>query len=201
MTPPIYAEQGGVRARQVAIDVAVLLWVALWVTLGMHLHDLVTMLAVPGEGLTQVGGSLARGAAGIAGALDDVPLIGEGVAAPFSSLRDAADGLVRAGETTREVAHRLALWLSVIAAGAPIALVLGPWLAWRVLWARRASAARQLRDDPASIRLLALRAAATRPVRELQAVSDDPVRDLEERPEALAALELRRLGLRPPPDR
>jgi hypothetical protein len=42
-----------------------------------------------------------------------------------------------------------------------------------------------------------------RPLHELQAISVDPLRDVEERPQALADLELRKLGLReqPPPAR
>lgn len=198
MSPLLYAETSSARTRQLAIDLAVVLWVAAWVAFGIHLHDLVTLLAVPGEGLAEVGGALDRGADRIAEALADVPLVGGGVAAPFASLGDAGEGLARVGANTREAAHRLALWLSVVTAGAPVALVVVPWAAWRILWSRRASTATRLRDDPAAIRLLALRAAATRPIWQLHQVSDDPVRDLEEQPAVLAALELRRLGLRGP---
>lgn len=192
----IYAETPPVRTRQIVSDIAVAMWIVFWVVVGVQVHDLVTVLAVPGEQLSEAGASLASGARRIRDAVEGTPLIGGGLAAPFAALGDAGRDLGAVGEATRRAAHRLAWWLSLVTAGAPIALVLVPKLLGRMAWMRRASAAGDLRDDPGAMRLLALRAVATRPLHELRAVSADPVRDLEERPELLAALELRDLGLR-----
>lgn len=194
-----YAEISPARHRQVVWDLVVVAWVVLWVVLGMHLHDLVTVLAAPGETLSDAGMSIASGADRVAGALDDTPLIGGGIAAPFSALGDAGEDLAGVGEKTRQAAHRLALWLSIVVAGAAVAAVAGPYVAWRLRWSRRATAVARLRSDPGMVRLLALRALLSRPLQELQDISADPLRDLEERPEALAALELRGLGLREEP--
>ncbi len=195
----LYAETSQLRTRQVVWDLVVVAWAVLWLLLGMHLHDLVTVLAIPGEGLSDVGTSIASGADRIAAALDDTPLIGGGIAEPFAVLGDAGQDLVGVGEQTRQSALRLALWLSVSVAGVAIAVVAAPYLRWRVQWSRRATATARLRDEPGTARLLALRAVVSRPLTELVRVSSDPLRDVQERPLALAALELRELGLRSDP--
>lgn len=195
----IYAETLQVRSRQVIWDLVIVAWAVLWLLLGMHLHDLVTVLALPGEGLSDVGTSLASGADRIAAALDDTPLIGGGIAQPFSQLGDAGEDLAGVGEQARDAALRLALWLSVSVAGVAVAVVAAPYLFFRVRWARRATMTARLRDEPATARLLALRAVVSRPLREIVRVSSDPLRDVQERPLALAALELRELGLHSDP--
>ncbi len=195
----LYAETSGKRQRQVVGDLVIVAWVVLWLVVGMYLHDLVTVLAVPGEALSDAGTSMASGADRVADALDGAPLIGGGIAAPFTALGDAGDDLAGVGAATRAAAHRLALWLSVLVSGVAIVGVAAPYGAWRLRWSRRATAAARLRSDPGTARLLALRAVVSRPLHELQAISDDPFRDVEERPEALAALELGRLGLQAQP--
>lgn len=195
----LYAETSQLRTRQVVWDLVVVAWAVLWLLLGMHLHDLVTVLAIPGEGLSDVGTSIASGADRIAAALDDTPLIGGGIAEPFAVLGDAGQDLAGVGEQTRQSALRLALWLSVSVAGVAIAVVAAPYLRWRVQWSRRATVTARLRDEPGTARLLALRAVVSRPLTELVRVSSDPLRDVQERPLALAALELRELGLRSDP--
>lgn len=193
--PMLYAETPTIRARQVVWDLVVVAWIVLWVVLGMHLHDLVAVLALPGEELAEVGTSLAAGADRVASAIADTPFIG-GMAAPFSALGDAAGDLVGVGEATQRAALRLALWVSLFVAGAAIATVTVPYLLWRRVWVRRATAASRLRELPEAVRLLALRAVVNRPLEDLVRVSQDPLRDVQERPEVLAALELRDLGLR-----
>lgn len=194
-----YAEISRIRHRQVVWDIAVMAWAVLWVILGVHLHGLVTVLAVPGEALSDAGTSMASGADRVAGALADTPLVGGEIAAPFTALGDAGEDLAGVGARSREAAHRLALWLSVVVAVVAIAAVTVPYAAARLRWSRRATAAARLRSDPGAARLLALRAVVSRPLHELLAISADPLRDVEERPEPLAALELRDLGLQEQP--
>jgi hypothetical protein len=195
----LYAETSRIRHRQMVWDLVIVAWVVLWVVLGLHLHDLVTVLAVPGEALSDAGTSIASGADRVAGALEGAPLIGAGIAAPFTALGEAGEDLAGVGDSTRQAAQRLALWLSVVVAGVAVAVVTVPYVAWRWRWSRRATAAARLRADPGTARLLALRAVVSRPLHELQDISADPLRDVEERPQELAALELRKLGLREPP--
>jgi hypothetical protein len=199
----LYAETSRIRHRQVVWDLVIVAWVVLWVVLGLRLHDLVTVLAVPGEALSDAGTSIASGADRVAGALEGAPLIGGGIAAPFTALGEAGEDLAGVGESTRQAAQRLALWLSVVVAGVAVAVVTVPYVGWRWRWSRRATAAARFRAESGTARLLALRAVVNRPLHELQAISVDPLRDVEERPQALADLELRKLGLReqPPPAR
>lgn len=196
----LYAETNGRRARQILGDVAVAAWALAWVVLGTQLHDLVTVLAAPGEGLAAAGASLASGAERIASVLGDTPLIGSGIAAPFAALSGTGQELASVGQATREAAHDLALWLSIVVAGLPILVVAAPYLLRRASWARRATATARLRDQPETVQLLALRAVVTRPLAQILDVSTDPLRDLGEHPHVLAALELRDLGLQPSRD-
>ncbi|HZD02256.1 MAG TPA: hypothetical protein VFA46_19315 [Actinomycetes bacterium] len=79
--------------------------------------------------------------------------------------------------------------------------VVAVWLPGRVRWIREASAASHLRRDAAAtyLGLLAIRAVANRPLRQLRQASLDPIADLRRGDyQALAAVELRALGLRPP---
>ena len=82
----------------------------------------------------------------------------------------------------------------------PLGLVLFGWLPLRLRWMRRAGAARALRNAPAGRDLLALRALAGQPLRRLTRIDPDVAqawrRGDQATVDALAALELRALGLR-----
>jgi hypothetical protein len=99
-----------------------------------------------------------------------------------------------------QVAHDLAWALALLLLVGPVLVVLLGWLPLRVRWIRRATAAVGLRDGNAGRDLLALRALANQPLRRLTRIDPDPVgawRDGDRSTvNALAALELRRLGVR-----
>lgn len=192
----VYAETSAKRTRQIVGDILLVMWIAVCVSVAAQLHDLLLVFAVPGRELADVGSSLSAGADRVGDAIRGTPLIGERVASPFAALEDAGARLTDVGLETRQAAERLALWLSVAAASGPIAVVALPYLLWRMTWSRRAGVVSRLRTEPRMVELLALRAAANRPLDELERVSDDPVRDLRERPHVLAGLELRSIGLR-----
>jgi len=82
----------------------------------------------------------------------------------------------------------------------PLALVLFLWLPLRLRWIRRAGVASGVRDQPAGRDLLALRALASQPLNELAKLGPDIAQSWRngdaEAVDALAALELRRLGLK-----
>jgi hypothetical protein len=128
--------------------------------------------------------------------------IGDDARAPFTAAGGAADSIARAGVEVQQGVSQLALVLGLTIAAVPIMLVVAVWLGTRVRFVSRARAATSILDSAADLDLFALRALATQPVRALARVSDDPAnawrRGDPDVVRALAALELRSLGLRSP---
>jgi hypothetical protein len=82
----------------------------------------------------------------------------------------------------------------------PILFVVLLWFPLRVRWIRRATAASRVRKSPAGRDLLALRALATQPLSKLAKLGPDVAESWrasdDSTVDALAALELKSLGLR-----
>ncbi|MEH1011858.1 hypothetical protein V6U90_01860 [Micromonospora sp. CPCC 206060] len=196
----IYADRFPTAARQLLTDLLVVAWVYLWVRAAMWLHDLVQKLAVPGQKLEGAGTGLADNLAEAGGKVRRVPVVGDDLTGPFDRAATAARAVADAGRDQQELVGQLALALAVAVLVFPLGLVLFGWLPLRLRWIRRASAARALRAAPAGRDLLALRALATRPLTELARIDPDAAqawrRGDPATVDALAALELRRLGLR-----
>ncbi len=198
-----YAQTPGRAAGQVIGDVLLVAWVVLWVRAGFAVRDAVLALAGPGRRLDD-------GASDVAGSLRDageqagrVPLLGDRLQEPFDSAGDAADAIAAAGRRQVEVVEDLAMLLLLVVIAVPVLLAAALWLPGRVRFARRASAARRFVDSDADLDLFALRAMANQPMHRLAKVSDDPVAAWRAGDpavvRALASLELRDAGLRPPP--
>ena len=96
----------------------------------------------------------------------------------------------------------IAGWLTFLI---PVAVVVALWLPRRIRFYRQAKASQQFLDASADLDLFALRAMASQPLYVLAGVSDDPVRAWRDGDrqviDQLAAIELRRNGLRFPKDR
>ncbi|SCL17304.1 hypothetical protein GA0070616_1247 [Micromonospora nigra] len=198
----IYADRFPVAVRQVVTDLLVVAWVYAAVRGAMWLHDLVRRLAVPGEKLESAGGGLADNLGEAGGKVGRVPLVGDELTAPFERAAEAARSLAEAGRDQQELVDQLALALAVAVLVFPLGLVLFGWLPLRVRWMRRAGAAATLAAAPGGRDLLALRALAGQPLGHLTRIAPDVAeawrRGDDDTVDALAALELRRLGLRPP---
>src|SRR6478609_5707624 len=188
MPMKLYADLPGRRATQLATDVLVVAWVALWAHLGRVVHDAVLGLAAPARRLESAGAGFGRSMDDASRTLRGVPVVGDQLHAPF----DLA-----------AAAEHLALVLGWATALVPIILVAGAWFAWRLRFARHATAAQRLVDGDADVDLFALRAMSRQPLPRLARVSNDPVGAWRsgDRPvvRALAAIELKEAGLRPPP--
>lgn len=193
-----YAATGPMRTRQIALDLLVLVWVALWWRIGLGVHSTVSQLAAPGRELEEAGAGLASGLTAAAERADGVPLVGGGLRSPLDLAAGAGDAVARAGVAQQDATSTLALVLALLLAGLPIAWALQRWLPGRLRWARAASAAHTLRDD---VELWALRAALTQPLPALARLGPDPVgrwrRGEPGAAEQLAALERRTYGLLP----
>ncbi len=192
----VYAERTGYRSRQIVGDLLVVAWVVLWVRVGMLLHDLVARLAEPGERVEEAGQRFAAGLEGVASRVQDVPVVGGALEAPFRGVAGAGRTLEAAGQAQQEVVMTLALWLGVLTALFPILAVGVVWLVVRLRWSWEATVAARLRDESADLRVFALRAVSNRSLRMLRRTVRDPGAALARQQYApLAALELHALGL------
>jgi len=191
----LYADTPGRRTWQLVTDLFVVAWLWFWIWLAVKLYHLVGTLAVPGQKLTGAGDGMANGLADAGSKVHRVPVAGDSLAEPFTRAADAARSIADAGRAEQHTVHQLAWVLALLLLSVPLAVVLLGWLPLRVRWVRRASAAALATDD-----LLALRALAHQPLRRLSTVDSDPVgawrQGDPEAVAALAALELRRLGVR-----
>lgn len=196
----IYADRAPAAARQLLTDLLVVAWVYASIRAAMWLHDLVQKLSVPGQKLEGAGNGMADNLADVGGKIGRVPLVGDQLTSPFQNAADAARSLADAGVQQQDLIDDLALALSLGLLIFPIGLVLFVWLPLRVRWIRRAGAAAALRSAPAGRDLLALRALANQPLRKLTRIDPDVAeawrRGDDSTVDALAALELRALGLR-----
>jgi hypothetical protein len=197
----MYADRPPVAIRQLLTDIAVVIWVYAWIRVGLWLHATVLKLGAPGQKLESAGSGIADNLADAGGKVGRVPLVGDQLTKPFTGAANAARSLADAGRQQQEVVGNLALILTLLALALPLALVLFVWLPLRLRWMRRAGVASAVRDNPAGRDLLALRALATRPLNQLAALGPDIAHSWRagdaSAVEALAALELRDLGLRP----
>jgi hypothetical protein len=181
------------------LDVAAVLWVALWIVLALlvgrevrDLRDLSDTVVKAGVAVEQTGG-LVRG-------LADIPFLGDRVSRVAGQVEAAGRSAQVSGRDSQDSTENLSVLLAFAIGLIPTLPLLGLYLPLRLTWSRDARAVRAaLRNrpgDPLLTEFLARRAVANFPYERLLSVSSRPFRDLEEgRFEALAALELERLGI------
>jgi hypothetical protein len=197
----MYADRLPTAVRQLLTDLLVVFWVYAWIRAGIWINDMVEKLGVPGQKLQEAGTGIAGNMSEIGGKVGRVPLVGDDLTGPFNKAADAANSLAEAGRQQQEVVDNLALTMALLIIAVPLALVLFVWLPLRLRWMRRAAVASKVRNEPAGQDLLALRALATRPLNELAKLGPDIAQSWRngdgEAVRALAALELKDLGLKP----
>jgi hypothetical protein len=195
-----YATTPSRLLAQLISDIVVVIWTAIWVLVGMAVHDAVSTIA-------QVGRQVQTGANGVADNLNTagdrthaVPLIGDALAKPLRAASHAALDIAGAGHSLDTTASWLAWVLALAVAGPPILFVGLPWLYLRIRFFRRKWTAITLASTVAGEQLLALRALANRPLAKLAAIHEDPVGAWRAHDpvaiRGLAALELRSAGVR-----
>lgn len=198
----IYADLPGRRIRQILGDVGLVVWIIMWIRIAVWLHDLIMNLAAPGLALAEGGSSLASNLDSAGQSLSDVPLIGGALQSPFDGMSGAAQAIADAGQAQADAVATLAMGLSVTIAVLAILVYAIAWIPWRIAFIRRATAARVFIDADADLDLFALRAMARQPLHVLARITDDPAGAWRARDadvvRALATLELRSEGIRPP---
>ncbi|WP_250036016.1 hypothetical protein [Paractinoplanes maris] len=196
----LYADRIPTAVRQLLTDIIVVLWVYAWIRAGLWVNDMVEKLGVPGAKLESAGGGIADNLSDAGSKVGGVPLVGDELVKPFEGAASAARSLAEAGRQQQDVVDTMALVVALIAVAVPLALVLFGWLPLRLRWMRRAAVAAAVRDEPAGRDLLALRALASQPLNNLAKLGPDIAQSWRNGDaaavDALAELELRKLGLR-----
>jgi hypothetical protein len=200
----LYADAPGHQARQVVGDVLLVLWVAVWVRLALVVRDATLALATPGEQIQRAGSGLAGKLRDAGSSVGGIPLVGDEVRTPFEGAGDAADQIAAAGTAQVDAVHTLAFWLGLTVGAIPILVLLAVYVPLRWRFVREATAGQRFVDSGSDVDLFALRAMTNQPLHRLARISDDPVgawRDGDPAVvRALAVLELRDVGLKPPLD-
>ncbi len=199
----LYSDLPARRTVQVLTDLAMVAWVVLWVRIAQWVHETTLQLAEPGYRLEAAGTGFTGTMNDAGSSVDDLPLLEDRIAAPFRSAAGLGDDFASAGRDLVAAVERFAMVIAVVTAVAPIAVVLLTWLVRRWRFVRRATAAQRFIDAAPDLDLFALRAMANQPMQRLARISDDPAgawrRGDRDVVRALAVLELKEAGLRPPP--
>lgn len=198
----LYADLPGRRLVQILADLGLLAWIALWAWVGRRVHDVTMALAEPGRQLQGAGAGFREKLNAAGDGLDDLPLLDDRIAGPFRSAAGAGTDIEKAGTDLISAVERLALLIGWTTALVPILIIAIWWAFARGRFVRRASAAQRFIDADDDLDLFALRAMANQPMTALAKVSPDPSgawrRGDRETIRALALLELKDSGLRPP---
>lgn len=198
----LYADTPARATRQVLADVLFLLWLLMWVMAGNAVHDATLELAGPGRQTQESATSLAESMQDAGDALDDVPIVGDSARAPFDQAAEASGALADAGQAEVEAVEGLAFWLRLAVTLIPILVIGALFVPVRWRFIREATAGQRFVDAEADLQLFALRAMSNQPMHQLARVSADPVgawqRGDRDVVHALAKLEMRSLGLKPP---
>jgi hypothetical protein len=205
----LWSERPGPRIRQIVADIATLTWVTIWISIGVGLYGLLAHLAGAGRFIRDSGVGLHDLGERLSGALQGVPLVGEGAA---GGVRDgfsaAADPMIRFGGDLERLLIIVAALLGILLAAVAVVPWLNRYLPWRVAaWRRLNAGARVVRRrrfarsapiaEADLERILASRALHRLEYDELLEFTPDPFGDwVAGRHERLAQAELDRVGLR-----
>lgn len=189
------------------LDVLAVLWTAAWVLAGWAVYQLVSQLLVVADAISRTGTTFNEWLNAFENAVPgNIPGVSGALSSLASSLQRAAgDPLVERGLQAHDAIQHVAVALGLFVGVLPIVTVTGLYLIWRVGDVRELSAAVafvRVAERTGRVReanaVLAHRAVALLPFRQLMRASADPVGDLlAGRHEALAAAMLRRAGTRP----
>ena len=199
----LYADLPGRRLVQILSDLGLLAWIALWAWVGRKVHEVTMALAEPGRQLQGAGAGFREKLTAAGDGVDNLPLLDDRLAGPFRSAAGAGTDIEKAGTDLVSAVEKFALLIGWTTALVPILIVALVWAFARGRFVRRASAAQRFIDTDEDLDLFALRAMANQPMSALAKVSSDPTgawrRGERSTIRALALLELKDSGLRPPP--
>jgi hypothetical protein len=196
----LYSDFGPRRTRQIIADLVSLALIVAWVWLGVTVYTLIENLASYGVQMEDAGAGFRETMTQVGETLGGVPVIGEGIRAPFDGASDAGAALEAAGQSQQVAINQLATGVGIGIAALPILTILLLWLVPRLRFIRRAGRAQKLIESGAGVDLLALRALASQKIEALTEVDRDAMAAWRRGDEVvmrkLAALELKASGVR-----
>jgi hypothetical protein len=200
-----YSEVGTARTRELIADLATWAWVALWVVIGLRIHDAISAFAEAGRVLQGGGRNIQGAGAQLGDALNGVPVIGGGIDTLATGVFDTAGApIVQAGQELEALLIFVARLLALLV----VAVMVVPWLARYLPWraerlATVRAAHRAIRRAPVDVstammqRALATRALNRLTYPELLEYTSDPFGDYAAGHYGrLAKAELASVGLR-----
>lgn len=198
----LYSARAAPRTRQVIGDVVALACLVVAGVLSGVVSSAVSSLSTYGAQLERAGDSFADAMTRASEALERVPLVGDGLGAPFRDARVAAEQLATAGRDEQEAVAGLATALGTATWLIPLFLVIALWIVPRARFVLRAREAVRTFSQPAGRDVLALRAIATQPFADVIRAVPDPLAAIRSGDDAalhaLARLELAAAGVRAP---
>lgn len=184
---------------QLVIDVALLLWTATWLWMGVAVAREVRGIGDVGDTVARLGVAVTE----VGGVVSELPLIGDQVAEPAEAVTAAGREAVASSRGARESADRVSLLLGLSIALIPSSPVLLLYIPRRLAIRRERRALRRAiagGRTPDLDELLAERAVIHLPYHRLRRVSRNPRGDLRDgRYAALADAELEWFGVAPEP--
>ncbi|PPG91397.1 hypothetical protein GTU71_11815 [Rathayibacter sp. VKM Ac-2762] len=197
----IYADLPAVRARQILADALALGVAVVAIAAGIAVGSLIAGLAEIGRRLESAGSGFGSTMSDAGTTLGGIPLLGDAVRAPFDEASGAGSVLAAAGRDQQQLASALAVVAGLAVGGLPLLLLAVLWLRPRLRFARRTAELRALGSTVGGTELLALRALTQASPRDILAAHPDAAAGWRTGDPAvtaaLAALALRRAGLRP----
>lgn len=200
-----WSEIPAARAREVVADLATLIWVSLWVLVGVRIHDAISSFAEAGRVL-QAGGTNIQGAgASLGDAFDGVPLVGPGIGDLTTGVfGTAGEPFIYVGRELESMLILIARLLALLVVGVMVIPWLSRYLPWRTERLANVRAAhRAIRRAPINLpsgameRALASRALNRLSYADLLEYTSDPFGDFATgRYDRLAKAELASVGLR-----
>ncbi|MDX2025524.1 hypothetical protein [Microcella sp.] len=196
----LYSDYPAARTRQIIADVIGVVAVIVVIAIATAVTAAIRTLGSFGRDLEAAGLDFQNGLSGAADALGDVPLIGDGIRAPFDAAAGAGAAVAEAGRGQQQFVEFVAVSAGLTVAMIPLLVLTLLWVMPRLRFVRRSSALRRMLAGGMTADTLAARAVAHAPLEKLVAVHPDPAAAWRSHDpsvlRALAALELRRAGIR-----
>ena len=198
-----YAQRPGRLLGQLAADLFMVGWIVLWWFAGRATESAVMAVASPARSTGDAARRLSDQVRQAADQTARVPGLGGELRKPFDEAAGSLQELIGAADQQVASIERLGLLLGWLVFVIPVLILVVIWLPARIRFFLRARAAQRFLDAQADLDLFALRAMVAQPMHVIAKISDDPVaawrRNDRQVINALAAVELRRSGLKPPP--